>query len=94
MAHHRSSPEELLEAVEPRPVMYRRSGAGLFFNSLGEDVTDRMLSSFPWSGDESVEMFEWRKGWTRFRHYYVDEIMLREEMPELIAARFTHALAF
>lgn len=89
---HRSTPEELAEIIEPRPIMYRRDKEGRYVNSLGEDVTGRLLSSFPWNGDESGEPFEWRKGWTRFRHFYVDEIVLREEMPELIAMRFLHAL--
>lgn len=89
---HRSTPEELAEIAEPRPVIYRRDKQGMFFNSYGEDVTERMLSSFPWKDGESAEEFEWKRGWTRFRHFYVDDILLREEIPQLIATRFVHAL--
>lgn len=89
---HKRTPEELAEIAEPRPVMYRRNKLGLFFNSNGEDVTGRLLSSFPWILDESASEFEWKRGWTRLRDFYVDDVVLREEMPELIAARFLHAL--
>lgn len=89
---HKCSPEELAEMAEPRPIMYRRNKQGAFLNSLGENVTDRMASSFPWNDDESPEGFEWKRGWTRFRQFYVDDVILREEMPELIAARFTHVV--
>lgn len=89
---HKSTPEELAEQREPRPVMYRRNIHGRFVNSLGEDVTERMLGSFPWKGNESGEEFEWRHNWTRFRNYYVDDSVLREEIRELIRSRFTHAV--
>lgn len=72
--------------------MYRRDKQGRFFNCFGEDVTGRMLSSFPWNDDESFGEFEWCGGWTRFHQFYVDDIVLREELPELIASRFTHVV--
>lgn len=78
--------------AEPQPVMYRRNRQGQFFNYFGEDVTTLKLSSFPWKGDENSEEFEWRVGWTRYRQFYVDAIVLREEMQELIAERFTHVV--
>lgn len=85
---HKSTPEEM---AEPQPIMYRRNKLGRFFNYFGEDVTGRMLSSFPWKDDEQGE-FEWKKGWTRFRHFYVDASLLPDDFPELIASRFTHVV--
>jgi hypothetical protein len=85
---HKRTPEEL---AEPQPIMYRRNKSGQFLNSFGEDVTGLMLSSFPWNDDEQGE-FEWKRGWTRFRQFYVDAVVLREEMSELIAERFVHVV--
>lgn len=79
------------ELAEPLPIMYRRNRRGLFFNCRGENVTDRMLSSFPWDKDADGE-FEWKHGWTKFRQFYVDGILTREEMDELINERFPHVV--
>lgn len=73
-----------------RPIIYKRNPFGRYFNDQGEDVTGMMLSSFPWRGDEDGE-FEWRLGWTRLRHFYVDDMLTREQAAEVINARFFHA---
>lgn len=84
----RRTPEEL---AEPLPIMYRRNKRGLFFSSRGENVTDRMLSSFPWTADADGE-FEWKRGWTKFRQFYADDILTREEMENLINERLPHVV--
>lgn len=88
---HRSTEEEL---AEPQPTMYRRNKGGMFFNALGDNVTGRRLSSFPWDEDESTDEFEWRVGWTRLCQFYVDASMLREEMKALVAERFPNVVLY
>lgn len=78
------------EVAGNRPVIYKRNNFGRYFNDRGEDVTAVMLSTFPWRDDEDGD-FEWKRGWTRIQQFYVDDMLTRESVSELISTRFFHA---
>ena len=77
---------------ERRPLMYRKAGA-YFFNERGENVSSRLASSFPVEWAKHSNDYDYRNGWTRYGHFFVDDYMSIGEMEEMIQTRFGKLIA-